>query len=180
MLLLSRWSRVQLCAAHQAPLSLGFSRQEHWSALLFPSPLYLYSFSNFLSFSTSSFLVYICGFPGGSDGKESTCSVGDLSLIPGLGRSPGEGNGYSPQYSSLENSMDRGAWRVTVHGVAKSWIWLNDFHFTLLHSFLNKLDYRGFIPDDMCISFELTFFKGFLSLYHFFIKLEKWNWGLYP
>ena len=50
------------------------------------------------------------GFPGGSDGKESTCSTGDPSLIPGLGRSPGEGNGYPLQYSCLENSMDREAW----------------------------------------------------------------------
>ena len=50
------------------------------------------------------------GFPGGSAGKESTCSVGDLGLIPGLGRSPGEGKGHPLQYSGLENSMDRGAW----------------------------------------------------------------------
>ena len=48
------------------------------------------------------------GFPGGSDGKESGCSAGDLGLIPGLGRSPGEGNGYPLQYSCLENSMVRG------------------------------------------------------------------------
>ena len=46
------------------------------------------------------------GFPGGSAGKDSACSVGDLSSIPGLGRSPGEGNGYPLQYSGLENSMD--------------------------------------------------------------------------
>ena len=46
--------------------------------------------------------------PGGSDGKESACNAGDPSLIPGLGRSPGEGNGYPFQYSGLENSMDRG------------------------------------------------------------------------
>jgi len=46
------------------------------------------------------------GFPGGSAGKESACNVGDLGLIPGLGRSPGEGNGYPLQYSGLENSMD--------------------------------------------------------------------------
>ena len=50
------------------------------------------------------------GFPGGSDGKESTCSVEDLSLFPGLGIFPGEGNGYPFQYSCLENSMDRGVW----------------------------------------------------------------------
>ena len=49
------------------------------------------------------------GFPGGSDSKESTCNVGDLGLIPGLGRSPGAGNGYPLEYPSLENSMDRGA-----------------------------------------------------------------------
>ena len=53
-------------------------------------------------------------------GKEFACNAGDLGLIPGLGRSPGEGNGYPLQYSGLENSMDRGAWQATVHGVAKS------------------------------------------------------------
>ena len=50
------------------------------------------------------------GFPGGSDGKTSACNVGDQSSIPGLGRSPGEGNGNPFQYSCLENPMDRGAW----------------------------------------------------------------------
>ena len=65
--------------------------------------------------------IAIAGFPGGSHGKESAFSVGDLGLIPGWGRSPGEGNEYPLQYSCLENSMDRGAWRATVHGVAKSW-----------------------------------------------------------
>ena len=59
-------------------------------------------------------------FPGGSDGKESACSAGDLGLIPRLGRSPGEGNGYPLQYSGLENPMDRGAWPATVHRIAKS------------------------------------------------------------
>ena len=59
-------------------------------------------------------------FPGGSDSTESACYVGDLGSIPGLGRSPGEGNSYPLQYSGLENSMDRGAWQATVHGVAKS------------------------------------------------------------
>ena len=59
------------------------------------------------------------GFPGGSDGEESACNAGDLSSIPGLGRSPGEGNGNSFQYSCLENLMDRGVWQATVHGVAR-------------------------------------------------------------
>ena len=60
------------------------------------------------------------GFPGGSDSKDSACNAGDLSLIPGSGRSSGGENGYSLQYSCLGNSMDRGAWQTTVHGVAKS------------------------------------------------------------
>ena len=60
------------------------------------------------------------GFPGGSDGKESACNAGDLGLIPGLGRSPGEGNGDPFQYFCMENSMDRGTWWTTVNEVAKS------------------------------------------------------------
>ena len=60
------------------------------------------------------------GFPHSSVGKESACNAGDPGSIPGLGRSPGEGNGNPLQYSCLENPMDRGAWRATVHGVAES------------------------------------------------------------
>ena len=60
------------------------------------------------------------GFPGDSDGKESACKAGDPGSIPGFGRSPGEGDGYPPQYSCLENPMDRGAWWATVHAVAES------------------------------------------------------------
>ena len=56
------------------------------------------------------------GFPGGLDGEESTCSSGDLGSIPGLGRSPGEGNGDLLQYSCLENPMDRGAWQPSPWG----------------------------------------------------------------
>ena len=73
------------------------------------------------------FKVLFWGFPGGSDGKESTCNVEDLGLIPGLGRSPGEGNGYPLQYSYLENPMVRGARWAVVHRVAKSWTWR--FHY---------------------------------------------------
>ena len=71
-------------------------------------------------------------FPGSSAGKESACNVGDLGLIPGLGRSPGEGNGKPLQHSCLENSVNRGDWQV--HGVTKSWTRLSDFHFTIQFS----------------------------------------------
>ena len=60
------------------------------------------------------------GNTDGSDGKESACNVGDLGSIPGMGISPGEKNGYPPQYSCPENSMVRGAWWAIVHGVAES------------------------------------------------------------
>ena len=69
-------------------------------------------------------LLYLLGFPCGSAGKESACNAGDLGLIPGLGRSPGEGKGYPLQYSGLENPMD-----CIVHGVAKSRTQLSNFHF---------------------------------------------------
>ena len=75
---------------------------------------------------TERLTISLLGFPDGSDGKESAFSSGDLGSILGLGRSSGEENGYPLQYSCLENSMDRGAWQATVHGIANSWTQLND------------------------------------------------------
>ena len=70
-----------------------------------------------------SIFIPLIGFPGGSAGKESACNAGDLGSVPGLGRSPGEGNGYLLQYSGLENFRD-----CIVHGVTKSQALLSDFH----------------------------------------------------
>ena len=91
---------------------------------------------------------FMAGFSCGSSGKESACNFGDLGLIPGLGRSPGEGRGYPLQYSGLENSMD-----CIVHGVAKSWTRLSDFHFlsllfygSLIYSYLCKFPLVAEIP----------------------------------
>ena len=79
-------------------------------------------------FSTAN--IYInsqeMGFCGGIEGRESACNAGDPGSIPGWGRSPGKEYGNPLQYSCLENSMDRGAWQVTVHGVTKSWIPVSD------------------------------------------------------
>ena len=79
---------------------------------------------------------YVClsplsltGCPGGSDGKESACRAGDPGSLSGLWRFPGGGHGNPLQYSCLENPMDRGAWWVTVHGVANSQTQLRVFHF---------------------------------------------------
>ena len=71
--------------------------------------------------------TYDSGFPRGSVGKESACNAGDLGLIPGSGRAPGEGNSNPLQYSCLENSIDEGARQGTVHGIAKNQTRLCDY-----------------------------------------------------
>ena len=78
------------------------------------------------NFSSPLPTVVPMGFPGGSDGKESACNVGDPGSIPESGRSPGEGNDSLLQYSCMENSMDRAAWQATVYGMKKSWTRLGD------------------------------------------------------
>ena len=167
-------------AACQAPLSMGFSRQEYWSGLPFPSPPPLMSTTksklpaeqllmkkigiyqkrssttrdirkepqqdgqegwthNIIKFHTPEWVTQQTGeqlycivssvtykWLGSSDGKESACNTGDLDLIPEAKRSPGEENGYQLKYSCLENSMDRRAWKITVHNIAKSQIQLSD------------------------------------------------------
>ena len=69
------------------------------------------------------------GFPGSLEGKKHACNEGDLGSIPGLGRSPGEGNGYPLLYPCLGNPMDRGALQATVHGITKSQTRQSEFHF---------------------------------------------------
>ena len=108
---------------HQAPLSMGFSRQEYWSGLPFPSPGDLPDpgikpkspalADRFFTIEPSGKPICynkLTGFPDGSVVKNLPANEEDLGSIPGLGRSPGEGNGKSLQYSCLGNSMDRAAW----------------------------------------------------------------------
>ena len=90
------------------------------------SPIFFILMSQFLP----SILMRVQGFPGGSEVKVSACNVGDLGSIPGLGRSPGEGNVNPLQNSCLENTMDGGAWWGTVHGVAKCQTRLSNLTFT--------------------------------------------------
>ena len=88
----------------------------------------------------SDFTYLLTIFPGGSEVKVSASNAEDPGLIPGLGRSPGEGNGNPLQYSCLENPMDREAWWATVHGVAKSQTRLSDFTYLLsLFRYLGKV-----------------------------------------
>ena len=88
------------------------------------------------------------GFPGSSDGKESACNAVDQGSIPGLGGSPGEGNGYPLQYSCLEYPRDGGAWKAAVHGVAKSQTRLSDFtfHFVALLNYIIQADTDKTLP----------------------------------
>ena len=104
------WLRASLTAqlAMKETWLDSWIRKIHWRSYRLPTFVFL-------------------GFPCGSAGKESACNAGDLGLIPGLGRSPGEGKGYTFQYSDLENSMES-----IIHGVPKSRTQLNDFHFTSL------------------------------------------------
>ena len=173
-------SHVQLfatlwTAVHQAPLSMGYFRQEYWNGLPFPPPgdlpdpvnkltspaspalqtdslpleppgkpvnpkLLIYYHSPKQHFQFARTICYhLTMFPGGSEVKASACNVGDLSSIPGSGRSLGEGNGNPLQYSCLENPLDRGAWCAAVHGVAKSRTRLSDFTFTMFSPYLQKL-----------------------------------------
>ena len=83
------------------------------------TPIRFLSWKDLLEKGKATTLLFL-GFPHGSDGKESAYSAEDLSLIPGLGRSPGGGHGNPFQYSCLENPMDRGPWQVMVHRVTKS------------------------------------------------------------
>ena len=99
--------------AYQASLSIGFSRQEYWSGFLFPSPGDIPNPGIELS-------SVVKNFPANAGDSRHASS------IPGVGRSPGGGHGNPLQYSGLENPMDRGGWRSTVHGVAQSWTGLNN------------------------------------------------------
>ena len=98
--------------------------------------------------------VFFSGFPGGSDGKESTCNAGDPGFIPGLGRSPGEGNDYTLQYFCLENPMDRGAWRATVHGVAKNQTRLNNTLGSVLYRKYYSLLCRWYLVPNSSVFFS--------------------------
>ena len=99
--------------------------------------IYIYIFNAFQN------MCYTLHSHRGSFGKDSICFVGELGSILGLRWSPGEGNGYPFQYSCLENSMDRGAWQATVHGVST---WLSDLYFALSPTMHRSFYFLTYIP----------------------------------
>ena len=136
--------KVPLQSAHfkaepeaQRVSETGTNGKSHWARTTSSAPPKPHPLDSKSQFSLQYFMAFISSFTylssalfGGSAGKESACNVGDVGLIPGWGRSAGEGKGYSLQYSCLENSMD-----CIVHGVTKSQIRLSDFNF---HYLVNK------------------------------------------
>ena len=108
--------------SHKVPLYIFNQNNSH-----FP----LQAITDLISIIINQFYLFcnsyngIWALPGGSDGKEYACNAGDLGSIPGLGRFPGEGNGYPVQYSCLENPLERGGWQVTVHRIVKNQTCLN-------------------------------------------------------
>ena len=121
------------------------------------------------------------GFPGGSDGKESACNVGDPGLIPGSERSPGEIHSNPLQYSCLENSVGSGAWWGTVHGASKSWTWLSNEYFPFQtmkqKQKINKWNYIKL--NSICILRKLsTKWKGSLQKWEKIFANDTLNKGL--
>ena len=118
----------------------------------FSSPRLPFDFTT-VGYKSKMTCSFICrGFLGGSDTQESTCSAGDPGSIPGLERS-GEGNGYPLQYSCLDNSINRGAWRAVVHGVTKTLLvnslnLLNLFVLMVMYM-LRKLGFRTSIASPL-------------------------------
>ena len=114
---------------------------------------------------------YSVDFPVGSDGKASAYNVEDPGLIPGLERSPGEGNGNPLQYSCLENPINWGAWCAALHGVVKSLTGLSDFTFTFIHfhflslslfgySVLNCFDVKAMAPHSSTLAWQIPWTEG--------------------
>ena len=133
-LLLNTTAKSQYVSGQRDELKCTFSIMEIYTALCkrrFPRKAVGHVFSLDIYMISSSFYHphYNQGFPGDSDGKESVCNAGDLGLILGSGRSPGEGNDNLIQYSCLENPMSGGAWWATVHRVTKSLRQLSDYYF---------------------------------------------------
>ena len=114
------------------------------------------------------------GFPGDSAGKESACNEGDLSSIPGLGRSPGGGHDNPLQFSGLQSTMDRGAWQATVHGITNSRTWLSGFHF---HTFFFHNWLRVWMPPTPpTITYTHTHTHTHTQLLLFFLSPGKKTW----
>ena len=145
--------QVRILESVAISFSRGLSRSRDWTWVFCTAGRF------FTVWTTRSQKYFFCssvlpciGFPDSSFGRESTCNAGDLGLIPGLGRSPGEGKGYPLQYSGLENSLD-----CIVHGVKNSQTQLSDFHF---HFSFPCIHVCAFLSDDT--NYAILYFPVYL------------------
>ena len=117
-----KWSNKKVCLGVQNEAGQRLTEFGQEKALLIPNTLRGDSTPghHYMVNSKTILTIFLMGFPGGSEDKASTCNAGDPSSIPGLQRSPGEGNGNPLQYSYLKNPMDRGPWQGAVHRVTQS------------------------------------------------------------
>ena len=124
--------------------------------------------SQFISLSPS------LGFPTGSVVKNPPACASDLGSNPGSGRSPGEGNGNPLQHSCLENSMDRGTWWATVHGVSKSWTWLSiSTPFLTVSTSLFSVSASLLLPCKQVHQYHLSRFHIYALIYHICFSLSN-------
>ena len=114
------------------------------------------------------------GFSGGSDDKESSCNAGDLGSIPGSGRFPRGGHGNPLQYSCMENPMDRGAWRATVHRVTRSWAWLK--RLTCIHVIICYIQFYAFVLKCFCVCIKILLcFQKFFNFSGVYLLIRIWH-----
>ena len=158
------------------------SRPKDWTTCLVSSALVGGFFTTGATWEAPNVCVCVCvqvyfwnfctflGLPCSSYGKESACNAGDPGSIPGLGKSSREGNGNTLQYSCLENPMDRGAWRVMVHWVAKSWTRLRDHLLLLLCTVFCRAS-PFYISTNNIQMFQLLHSLASTSLWCFFLIL---------
>ena len=118
--------------------------------------------------------------PGSSDGKESSCNVGDPGLVPGSGRSPGEDNGNPLQYYCLENSMDKGDWQATVHGLQRvAHDWETNTH-TQTHMWNSSAIYRSILRKST-VAWDASWTVCFFMVYCLYMKgcfTDNWFFSL--
>ena len=146
----SLWTQEQVSVSHKGLLTseqcFTFLRANHRALTLmtFDTTEHCAEITKFIHWNR---ILCPTGFPRGSDSRESACNAGDPGLIPGLGRSPGGGNGNLRQCPCLENPMDRGTLRATVQGVTQSQPRLSDFTFVFPSCYHSPLNYMAALRD---------------------------------
>ena len=158
-----QWIESVLCAWF---LYSDLVSSRRWRLQPFCSLIYINFFCNIFNLGASLVAQMV---------KEFACNAGDPGLIPGLGRSSGDGNGYPLQYSCLEKFMDRGSWWATVHRIAKSWTQLRDEHFHFYNGFKMFQRYSKMIQLHTYVYIVIySFSDSFPLCYYKILNIVPW------